>query len=516
MMDIFLSALLAEMTTRSINFFINKISKPTALDVENRLHNILLRTQIIVDEAMGRRITNQAMLQQLDMITDAMQRGHYMLDIFMCQSLDDGDIEDQVMGHSLSKLNSLKGFCSYRRNIQIKEQLENALDDLSSMIDVKELFVFLTSYPRVYRQPYSMHILLENCMFGRQTEAELVIKSLLHTQHRDAEELEVLPIVGPRKVGKSTLVAHVCKDERVRDHFSEVWFLHDDDFTDAMKHQHFVLNLNKDGRFLIVVDLDGDLNEEAWDKLYSASKRCLRSGCKIIITSQSHKIIKFGTTQALSLKHLSHEAYWYFFKTLTFGSIDPEMHPRLAYLAMEISRMLNGNFVRANLAVYFLRENLDIQFWYKVLVFLRGFMQKHASRFGEHEFDLMEQNRPSYFGRMATSSRNFVIYHHYHQRLSEEDVPKITTMDLIYGNVKPRGIFDALLWRSHIPPYHSYVCTCEIGELKTTGAKRKRSLKNGVTLSRPHNSFRQICCEIEMGQINGFMGNPSSQSRLAL
>ncbi|GJN24326.1 hypothetical protein PR202_gb12062 [Eleusine coracana subsp. coracana] len=96
-MDIVLSAVLAELTTRSINFFINRISKPTTVDVEDRLRRILHRAKVIVDEAMGRRITNHAMLQQLDMIRDAMHRGCYMLDMFKCQSLDKGDPKDQVL-----------------------------------------------------------------------------------------------------------------------------------------------------------------------------------------------------------------------------------------------------------------------------------------------------------------------------------------------------------------------------------------------------------------------------------
>jgi hypothetical protein len=88
------------------------------------------------------------------------------------------------------------------------EQLREALDGLSSMIvDADALRMFLTSYPRLYRRPYSMHILLSNCMFGCHLEEQLVVKFLLHIQPHDAEELEVLPIVGPGKVGKSTLVA---------------------------------------------------------------------------------------------------------------------------------------------------------------------------------------------------------------------------------------------------------------------------------------------------------------------
>jgi hypothetical protein len=80
------------------------------------------------------------------------------------------------MSHSLylSKINSLKGFCSSSssRNTQISEQMETSLDYLKSMIiDMKEFVVFLSSCPRMYHQPYSVHLLLGNCMFGRQMEA---------------------------------------------------------------------------------------------------------------------------------------------------------------------------------------------------------------------------------------------------------------------------------------------------------------------------------------------------------
>lgn len=70
-------------------------------------------------------------------------------------------------------------------------------------------------------------------------ELKLVINFLLHEQPHGSEELDVLPIVGPAIVRKSTLVAHVCKD--------------DHDFTDdkvastfregcAMKHENSVSN----------------------------------------------------------------------------------------------------------------------------------------------------------------------------------------------------------------------------------------------------------------------------------
>jgi len=302
--------------------------------------------------------------------------------------------------------------------------------------------------------------------------------------------LEVLPIVGPARVGKSTLVTHVCKDERVRDRFSELFFLNEHELTNenlafreacAMKDQNSMSKWNKDKRLLLVVELSGDLKEDAWNRLYHASKQCVPSGSKIIVTSRSDKVVKLGTTRPLTLKYLPHEAYWYFFKTLTFGSMDPETHPRLIQLAMEIARTQYGSFDGAYITSCLLRDNFDIQFWSKVLTFLRQLIEKHVSKFGDHPFQLLSQNKPAQLGRMVAPSQEFVVYCQY-QSSSQEEVPKIRFQDLMYGSVVPHGKFDVLIWRPNIPPYDSYIATCEVRELRTTAAKRKRSLKDKVAL----------------------------------
>jgi hypothetical protein len=424
------------------------------------------------------------------MLRDAMHQGYYILDTFRYQSHSEEEAKGQVMSNSLSllKVNPLRGFCLSNRNTLILEQLQKSLDDLSSMIlDVKELVVFLASYPRLYRQPYSMHLLLGNCMFGRQMESELVINFLLHTQPHGSEELEVLPIVGPGKVGKSTLVAHVCKNESIRDYFSEILFLRDHDFIDddlstfrrfEMIDQNRVSNSNKDRGWLVVVDLVGDLNEDAWKMLYFSCKQRLPSSSKIIITSRSDKITKLGTTQALNLEYLSHEAFWYFFKTVTFGSIDPDMHPKFTHVAMEIAKKLGRALIGANVLACLLRDNFDIHFWCKVLAFMRGLVQRHVSEFGVEPFFLINQNKPVHLGRLATPHEDFVYYYDY-ESSSREEVPKIRFQDVMYGSVKALGKFEVLGWISPIPPYYSYVVTCEVRELKSrAGAKRKRSVEN--------------------------------------
>ncbi|KAF8644705.1 hypothetical protein HU200_066371 [Digitaria exilis] len=494
-MEIFLSAALGELTTRSINFFISKFTRPQALDMEDRLRWVLLRARVIEDEAMGRTITNQAMLHQLDILRESIYRGYFKLDGFRYQyHYDEEESNDlSVSYHSLySKLNYVKDFCfSSGTSTYISEDLQEVHDSLSSMIiGSNELVMFLKNYPRMYRQPYSMHLLLGNCIFGRQRETELVIDFLLGTKPHSGEELEVLPIVGPGRVGKSTLVAHVSKDERVRDHFSQIIFLSDHDLKCekvsllaeecAMECQNCALN--KDGRLLIVIEIAGDLTEDAWNKLCSASKRHATNSTKIIITSRSDKIMKLGTTGGVTLKYPPKEAYWYFFKTLTFQGMDPEDHPRLASLAMKIAMTLNGSLIVGNKDARLLRDNFDQNFWLKVLAFKRRITQKSFSKFGMHPSDLLDHSRLTHLGRIHGASETLIVYDEY-QCSSEEVVPDIKMADVAYGSVKPHGKFEALAWRSRIPPYYNYVYVCEIRqELKTSAAKRKSSMRNGITL----------------------------------
>ena len=102
LMDTFLSVVLGELASRSINFFISKSCKPKVLDVEDSLQRALLRAQVIIDEATGRHITNQAMLLQVDMLRDAMYQGCYMLDAFRYLYHDEENTKDQVVSNSFS------------------------------------------------------------------------------------------------------------------------------------------------------------------------------------------------------------------------------------------------------------------------------------------------------------------------------------------------------------------------------------------------------------------------------
>ncbi|KAM0828975.1 hypothetical protein ACQ4PT_067188 [Festuca glaucescens] len=457
-MEIFLPAVLGELATRSVSFVIDKYSKLPVQAMEINLERILLRAQVIVEEAEGRHITNQGIIRQLRMLRDAMYQGFYVLDTLRYRAFEeDGAGDNKVRNYlwALSKFSCAKRLCLSRSSSTKATQelvAENVLDSLRTMIlDASESVIFLTTYPRLHRQPYNMHILLGNCMFGRQMEMELILHFLLHTQPCSGrhDRFDVLPIVGPAICGKSTLVAQVCNDERVRDHFSQIAIFRHGTFRDedidiltdrrTMRHEQH-------RKLLIVFEVVGELNDDLWGSLCSLSRKCTTGGSKIIITSRSDKITKLGTTQTMTLKHLPHEAFWYFFKVITFGSTDPKMHPRLAYLAMEISKMLNGSLISANVIGGLLRTNFSTQYWCKILNFLRESAEKSISVHGEHLCDLLAKNKFAYIRRLGTTTEDVFISSHYQTCSSQEELPEITATDVVYGGVRPQGANSAYVF----------------------------------------------------------------------
>lgn len=462
---------------------------------------MLLRVRLTVEEAEGRCITNQAMLQQLNILRAVMYRGYYMLDTFIQQVPEEEDKKDHGVSHflSLSKFSPSKRICfSAARNYGSGE-LEEMLQSLDTTITgMTEFVIFLRNYPPMFRQPYSTYLCMEKCMFGRQLEMERVITFLLHEEPPRGCHFGILPIVGPGKVGKTTLVEHVRCDERVRDHFTHIIFLNDNDFREdkqfkltdesRIKHKHGESNEEK---VLVVIELVGNIDESAWRWLHSASKSSIPRDSKVIVTSRSEDIVKIGTTQALNLKFLSREAYWYFFRTLVFGSTDPEEHPKLAsvtmaiideYFDQDVYKAFTGPFIYLNNVVNILKCSVSAQAWRQSLQCLRENWQQHEllSSANKNHFGM---ENDSIFLRTETKATEYCVVHNHGQRigLENEESPKITLLEVISKSVPlPQGKFEVLVWKSYLPPYHNHIYSCEILEFEHKVSKNKQVQKRKI------------------------------------
>ncbi|XP_047059111.1 putative disease resistance RPP13-like protein 1 [Lolium rigidum] len=475
-MEMFLPAILSDLLGRSVSFVVQRYRQQSSVDDSVRqLQLSLLRVSVTVEEAEGRRITNQAMLRQLDLLREAMYRGYYMLDALTYGRSHGADAPPPC--RLLSRINSAKRLCYLAGgNDGGVAELGRMVDRLGSMItDMKEFVVFLSGYPRVcHQQPRSAHLLLEKFMFGRQREIEQVVSFLLRPEGSGSGGVGVLPVVGPARIGKSTLVEHVCHDERVRSHFSSILRMNGDDLevdeklNDPGDHGLIIKhpgehNTSRKKSSLVILELAEDEvpDEGRWRRLCS-SAFCNGIGSKIIVTSRSEAAERLGTEHALRLKCLNQEAYWHYFKTLAFGSTNPEEHPKLVSIAMDICAEEKGSFIGANIACSLLKANLDARFWLSILQNMREYTEKHRHLFGKHPHDLLQKNRHVYLWRLAQTSKVFVSYGCYQACPAQKDVPRITLQEVLSGRPAPRGRFEALAWRSHIPPCYSYLMSCSV------------------------------------------------------
>lgn len=368
-MEVVFAAIIGEIASRSISFLFEKYSMQTAPSMEDQLlHNLqrlLLRVRIIVEEAEASDIINHAMVHLPNILRKEMYRGYFIVDSIRCQASGEEGSKVYNVSHPFapSKFNSAKRLFFSTSETHIQKEMLQVLNNLNNIIvDTSEFIRFLKSCPPLYRQPYNMHLILEKCMFGHQMEMERIMNFLMLVEPPSEKYVSVQPIVGQAKVGKSTLVAHVCNEERVCNYFTQILFITEYDLKvrglTTFKDGGFVIHqnssMNENERTLAIIEFPEDIDEDAW-KQNLASATCLESVVRIIITSRSNKIINFGTTEALILNLLPPEAYWYFFKVLTFGSADPMDHSKLESIAMDICKGLNGSFIHAHILSRFLR-----------------------------------------------------------------------------------------------------------------------------------------------------------------
>ncbi|KAM0857196.1 hypothetical protein ACQ4PT_048627 [Festuca glaucescens] len=135
---------MGELVSRSISFLVDRyLKQKSAPTEEERLRNLqrlLLRLRVIVEEADGWLITNQAMLHQLSILKKEMYTGYYTLDVFSCQARGKDMTKDHEVNNSFapSVFNPAKRvhFCSgNNEGVAQAELLEQVLGSIRGTIE---------------------------------------------------------------------------------------------------------------------------------------------------------------------------------------------------------------------------------------------------------------------------------------------------------------------------------------------------------------------------------------------
>ncbi|XBJ26477.1 hypothetical protein VPH35_003886 [Triticum aestivum] len=456
-MELAISAVAGELVSRFVSFLANRYlhSSCRAQWEEKQLKKLqllLLRAHTVVEEADGRYITNSRMLAQLSMLADAMYRGYWALGASRYISLEESMEEGVVPNPSPHKRFCMVHGSARKNKATSLVDVQGALESLEDVVaGMTEFVVLLGGCDRMLRRPYDAYLYNDNIMFGRHAEKQKLLNFMLRHNSPGGGAPAVLPIIGASEVGKRTLVAHVCKDERLSSHFSSIRYLSGNSFSRIADHGSIM-----SGKTLVVVELVSDVEEEYWAKFCSFVVS-MDSGNKVVIISRLKSTERLGTVEPIFLSTLSYEEFSYLFKTLAFGSANPAQHPRLAWIADKLAREFHSEWslTAANIFADLMRRNLNVCFWAGMLSRLRRVVERNLSMFGEHPRDFVLHPAasplrvvPSY---TSGSSRTEVT-------TERESLPRVRLGDLVMDpGVRPQGDFNVVAWESRLPPYTSFV-----------------------------------------------------------
>jgi hypothetical protein len=422
-----------------------------------KLQHLLQRVETIVEEADGRYITNSGMLSQLRVLEFAMYRSYHALHNFKYRGFEGADREVRRGSLSLYFATHLKRFHTSGSGAAVRcsgEELQSALASLEAAVaNMTEFVILLGGCERMSRRPYDTYLYMENFKFGRHAEKQQAINILLQPSPLNNNAPTVLPIVGGRLVGKKTLVAHVCGDERVRAHFSNILHLNSDNLQ-IVDHERYISQ-----RALVIVELTADIRDEDWMKFYSVVSR-MGQGSKVILITRLENLSRFGTVKPVCLNSLSYEEYSYLFKVLSFGSTNMDDHPRLASMVQEFPLLLRGSLISVYAFADMLKKNMSAQFWASVLDRFRAVVDSNLCIFGQHPKLLLERDRPTDIARFISPSTPPLRLMPPRSKADtqERPLPMLTFVELMVDpRILPKGDFDLVTWKSKIAPYGEYV-----------------------------------------------------------
>lgn len=459
-MDLIVSAVAGDLANRFISFVISRCrGEGNLAEKMEKLQELLIRVHMIVEEADVRYITNSRMLLQLKKLVEVMYHGYHVLDTIKYRTLCSTRIENEVISRlqespfrtSINRLRTMK-------HTPITEELNSTLDNLESVVsNMNEFVLLLSGCQRMFQTPFDSYLYIDNFMFGRHVEKQQVINILLQ-DNLPPFAPTVLPIIGGSRVGKKTLVAHVCNNQKVRSKFPSILHMNGENIW-RMVHEPLIT-----GRSLVVIEFTSDVDDENWLKFYSWVRQ-MEQGSKILIVSRVTKLSRFGTVQPVRLNNLSREEYSYLFKVLAFGSTNPEEQPPLASIANDLAVALGGSLVTANVYADMLRRNQNARFWLSILKRYRNVVATNFSVFGEHPKNLMDKDHPIDITRLASSSPSSLPFAmlrlmppHIEIDDSKRKLPKVMLGEMIAGTaVLPKDEFELVAWESRIPPHKRFV-----------------------------------------------------------
>uniref|UniRef100_K3Y4N7 AAA+ ATPase domain-containing protein n=1 Tax=Setaria italica TaxID=4555 RepID=K3Y4N7_SETIT len=317
-----------------------------------------------------------------DLLLNARHTGRYVANKFKLSS----GSPDATRGRQTAQIPKLKfdRVDISTRMTEIVKKLNPICAKVSTVLNL-ELIGSKGITTATMERPTTSEEITEPKLYGRETELQSVVDSITHGECF-ANELSVLPIVGPGGIGKTTFTQHVYQE--VRSHFQvTIWICVSLDFNadrlaqEAVKKipedekksgsdQELIEQRLKGKRFLLVLDDIWKCHEDEWEKLLAPFRKGGGKGNMVIVTTRMSdvaKMVKTGDSQ-IQLDRLGAQDFKDFFDACV--STRHEFwseHPELSEIGKEISVKLKCSPLAAKTVGRLLRKQLTLEHWRRVL-----------------------------------------------------------------------------------------------------------------------------------------------------
>ncbi|XP_006340388.1 putative disease resistance RPP13-like protein 1 [Solanum tuberosum] len=365
-----------------------KMFKRDKCDVRllKKLRMTLLGLQAVLSDAEIKQTSNPYVSQWLNELQDAVDGAENLIEEVNYEVLRlkvEGQHQN-LAETSNQQVSDLNLSLSDDFFLNIKEKLEDTietLEELEKQIGRLDLTKYLDSGKQETRES-STSVVDESDILGRQNEIEGLIDRLLS---EDGKNLTVVPVVGMGGVGKTTLAKAVYNDEKVKNHFGlKAWICVSEPY-DILRITKELLqevglkvdnNLNqlqvklkealKGKKFLIVLDDVWNENYKEWDDLRNLFVQG-DVGSKIIVTTRKENVALMMGCGAINVGTLSSEVSWDLFKRHSFENRDPEEHPELEEVGIQIAHKCKGLPLALKALAGILRSKSEVDEWRGIL-----------------------------------------------------------------------------------------------------------------------------------------------------